>query len=513
MGQYVVEMNNIVKEFPGVKALQNVQFTLEPGEVHILLGENGAGKSTLMKILCGAYTKTSGSMKIDGRECDFKNVQQAQSAGVSMIYQELNLLPNLTVAENILFGHEIVNHGVISWRSMYRKAQEVLKDLNLKIDPRAMLGTLSVGDQQMVEIAHAVSRDAKVIIMDEPTSALTDKEVETLFRIIRDLKEKKVGIVYISHRLEELLEIGDRATVMRDGAYIGTQSVRDEAGNITIRLDDLIRMMVGRELDQQYPKNETVTIGDVGLRAEHICCGKRVRDCSFYVRKGEIVGLSGLMGAGRTELARAIIGADKKQKGSVYVNGKAVDTRSPQHAKKSKIGYLPEDRKKNGLILNMDIRENITLANMDRVLNGAVISYAKERKLAQEYVERLTVKTPSLRQKIRFLSGGNQQKAIIAKWLFTDCEVLIFDEPTRGIDVGAKFEIYKLLGKLSEEGKTIVVISSEIPEIMGICDRIYVMYDGQITGELPRSAFDQDRILEYAIGQKHDYVYEGGQER
>lgn len=510
MEQYVVEMKNIVKEFPGVKALKDVQFTLKPGEVHVLIGENGAGKSTLMKILCGAYTKTSGSVKIDGKECDFKNVHQAHEAGIRMIYQELNLLSNLTVAENILFGNEITHGGVVNWKEMYGTAQKILNDLRLDIDPKAKISTLGVGDQQMVEIAHAVSQQAKVVIMDEPTSALTDKEVETLFRLIADLKAKKIGIIYISHRLEELLQIGDRATVMRDGTYIGTQDVHDENGNILIKFEDLIRMMVGRDLDQQYPKNN-VAIGEEGFRAEHIVCGKRVRDCSFYARKGEIVGISGLMGAGRTELARAIIGAERKESGNVYVNGEKVNTKTTKESTKSKIGYLPEDRKKDGLVLNMGVKENITLANMNRVLNGGFISYSKERNLADDFAKKLTVKTPSLAQKVKFLSGGNQQKVVIAKWLFTDCEVLIFDEPTRGIDVGAKSEIYKLLGVLVEQGKTIIMISSEIPEIMGICDRVYVMYEGKITGELQRSEFDQDRILEYAIGCKNDYANAGGQ--
>jgi ABC-type sugar transport system ATPase subunit len=498
---YIVEMQDIYKEFPGVKALDNVQFNLIPGEVHVLLGENGAGKSTLMKILCGAYRKDAGVMKVDGKEYDFQNVKQSKLTGVNMIYQELNLLPNLSVMENVMFGDEIGAAGFINWKKMYQETKDILDSLHLKIDPKATLSTLGIGEQQMVEIAHAVSKNCKVIIMDEPTSALTEEETETLFALIGRLKKAKVGIVYISHRLEELLRIGDRVTVMRDGQYIETLDVKDENGNVAVELKDLINLMVGRELTQQYPKFD-IEIGEETFRAEHISTETKVRDCTIYARRGEILGIAGLMGAGRTELARAIVGASSRTSGKIYVNGREVNTKTTLHAKQSKIGYLPEDRKKDGLVLGMSVSENITLANMEGVAKGPFISYPAEKEAAQKLADDLSVKTPDLAQQVKFLSGGNQQKVIIAKWLYTDCEILFFDEPTRGIDVGAKASIYTLVGELAKLGKTIIFISSEIPELFGVCDRIYIMHEGMINGEIGKDEFDQSLLLEYATGQK-----------
>lgn len=496
----VVRMENICKEFPGVKALDNVSFDLYKGEVHVLLGENGAGKSTLMKVLCGVYPMDSGKIYVEDKEVNFTNVKQAMDAGISIIYQELNLIPNLTVAENIFMGEEITNHGIIDWNVMYNEAQKYLDELHLNISSRDKISDLGIAEQQMVEVAHALSKNSKVIIMDEPTSALTDKEIEQLFRTIKKLKANGVGIVYISHRLQELIEIGDRVTVLRDGQYIGTHKIRNEKNEVTIKVDDLIQMMVGRDLVHQFPK-EKVELGEEWFRVENISTKDKLKGCSLSVRKGEILGVAGLMGAGRTELARAIIGADQRTSGDIYLNGNKITINSPSDAVKHKIGYLPEDRKGNGLVLGLGVNKNVTIGKLEKILRSFVLSLKQERRYSQELVNSLKIKTPNLFQKVKFLSGGNQQKVVIAKWLFTDSDILIFDEPTRGIDVGAKVEIYKIMGELVKRGKSIIMISSELPEILGMSDRIIVMHEGEITGELDREEATQDKILQYAIGE------------
>jgi ribose transport system ATP-binding protein len=476
-----------------------VSFSVNPGEVHVLLGENGAGKSTLMKILSGVYTKDSGEIRIQGNQVDFYNVKDAMQHGIRIIYQELNLLNNLTVAENIFIGEEPRVSGVINWKKMFEDSQELLRSLNLSIDSHQKVSELPVGEQQMVEVVHAVSKDAKVIVMDEPTSALSSKEIKDLFTTIRALKNRGVGVVYISHRLEELLEIGDRVTVFRDGEYIGTKSVRDTDGNISINLNDLITMMVGRSLDQQYPKDSFVR-GEETLRIEDIRTESKLRGCSISLYKGEILGLAGLMGAGRTELARAVIGADRITGGTVYQNGKALKIRNPGDAIAQGIGYLPEDRKLHGLVLDLDVAKNVTLAGIKRIIKKFSLSLKAEQTETDQLVKDLRIKTPSINQKVQFLSGGNQQKVVVAKWLFANSDILIFDEPTRGIDVGAKVEIYRLLNRLVKDGKTVMIISSELPEILGMCDRIAIMRDGLIVKEFMREEASQDAILKYALG-------------
>jgi ribose transport system ATP-binding protein len=495
----VVEMEHISKTFPGVKALDDVRFSVFSGEVHVLLGENGAGKSTLMKILSGVYTKDTGEIRISGNPVELHNVKDAMHQGIRIIYQELNLLNNLTVAENIFIGEEPRTRGIIDWKKMFSESQKLLDGLNLSIDAHQKVAELPVGQQQMVEVAHAVSKEAKVIVMDEPTSALSSKEIKELFTTIRKLQKRGVGVVYISHRLEELLEIGDRVTVFRDGQYIGTRNVREEDGSIKIQLNDLITMMVGRSLDQQFPKMK-FTPGEETLRIENLQTEEKLRGCSLSIRKGEILGLAGLMGAGRTELARAVIGADRITGGSVYRGGKRLKIRNPGDAIAQGIGYLPEDRKLHGLVLELDVAKNITLTGIKRIISAFHLSLKKERKEAGNLVGELRIKTPSISQQVRYLSGGNQQKVVVAKWLFANSDILIFDEPTRGIDVGAKVEIYRLLNTLVEAGKTVMIISSELPEILGMCDRIAVMREGNIVKEFLRAEATQDAILKYAIG-------------
>ena len=500
-GDTIVRMNKICKSFPGVKALNNVDFELKQGEVHVLLGENGAGKSTLMKILGGVYSKDSGEIFYNNAEVHFHNVAQAIKHGINIIYQELNLVENLTVAENIFLGKEIRSNGIINWKKMYEESQKYLNQLDLSFSSKRKIYDLGIAEQQMVEVAHALSKKSKVIVMDEPTSALTDREIKKLFEVIEKLKENGVGIVYISHRLQEILEIGDRITVLRDGELVHTGEIRNSNNELTTDLGGLIKMMVGRELKNLFPK-EKASIGEEKFRAENFSTQDKLKQCSFSVRSGEILGIAGLMGAGRTELARAIIGADSKISGDVYIDGKKIKINSPKVAVKNKIGYLPEDRKGSGLVLGLDVNKNLTLCNLKKIIKGLILNLRQEKVYSQEMVDKLKIKTPSLKQKVKNLSGGNQQKVVIGKWLYTDSEVLIFDEPTRGIDVGAKVEIYKLMVQLAKEGKSIVMISSELPEILGMSDRIIVMHEGMTVGELSHEEATQDRILEYAIGHK-----------
>ncbi|WP_226579894.1 sugar ABC transporter ATP-binding protein [Acuticoccus sediminis] len=480
----LVEMRGIEKRFPGVHALKGVQFELRPGEVHALMGENGAGKSTLMKILSGIYQRDGGDILIDGTPTEIDSPRTAQTLGLSIIHQELSLMNDLTVAQNIFIGREPRRRfGRLDEPALNRAAAGIFERLNLHLDPRTQVGTLTIARQQLVEIAKALSYRSRVLVMDEPTAALNDREIDELFIIIRQLRDEGAGIVYISHKMDELKRIADRVTVMRDGATVGTVSAAETP------VAEIIRMMVGRELD-----SETLQIPDLSaapdlLEVRGLNRGREIRDVSFSVRKGEILGFAGLMGAGRTEVARAVFGADRRDSGEILVHGKKVEIRAPYDAVAAGIGYLSEDRKHFGLATGMDVRANIAMASMERFTSrtGALDERAM-RETAQDYIRRLGIRTPSDRQEVRLLSGGNQQKVVIAKWLLRDCDVLIFDEPTRGIDVGAKSEIYRLLADLAAEGRAIIVISSELPEILRLSHRIAVMCEGRLTGILPGGA-------------------------
>ncbi len=493
MGDVILTMKGIDKSFPGVHALDHVNLEVRKGEVHALMGENGAGKSTLMKVLTGIYTKDEGTITYEGREVEFSNPREAQDAGIVIVHQELNMMGHLTVAQNIFIGREIMNGKLIDDKKMNEEARKLFDQLGIDIDPKETMSRLTVGKQQMCEIAKAISHEAKVIIFDEPSAALTEAEIEELFKIIRDLRDKQMGIVYISHRMDEIKVITDRVTVMRDGGYVGTLITKDSTK------DDIINMMVGRVIYED-PKTESAVPKDapIVLKVEHLNAGRMVRDVSFELRKGEILGFSGLMGAGRTETARALFGADPKESGDVYVNGQKVDIKTPQDAVKCGIGYLSEDRKRYGIVVAKTIAENSTMASLENFMKGAFIDKKKENQVAQQYVETLKTKTPGVDQLVVNLSGGNQQKVVIAKWLVRDCDILIFDEPTRGIDVGAKSEIYQLMNELVAQGKSIIMISSEMTEILRMSDRIVVMCEGRKTGELDISEATQERIMHAA---------------
>ena len=493
MGEVILTMKDIDKSFPGVHALDHVNFEVKRGEVHALMGENGAGKSTLMKVLTGIYTKDSGTITFEGKETEFHNTREAQDAGVVIVHQELNMLGHLTVAQNIFIGREFKKGIKIDDKKMNEEAKKLFDRLHIDIDPSDTMSDLTVGKQQMCEIAKAISHEAKVIIFDEPSAALTESEIEELFKIIRDLREQDLGIVYISHRMDEIKVITDRVTVMRDGTYVGTLITKDSTK------DDIINMMVGRVIYED-PKTESMVAPDapVVLKVDHLNAGKMVQDVSFELRKGEILGFSGLMGAGRTETARAIFGADPKESGDIYINGEKVTINSPQDAVRCGIGYLSEDRKRYGIVVQKTVAENSTMACLENFMSGIFINKKKEKKVAQDYVESLATKTPSVDQLVVNLSGGNQQKVVIAKWLINDCDILIFDEPTRGIDVGAKNEIYKLMNKLASEGKSIIMISSEMTEILRMSDRIVVMCEGRKTGEVRIEEATQEVIMNMA---------------
>nr|WP_330385378.1 sugar ABC transporter ATP-binding protein [Eisenbergiella tayi] len=493
VGEVILTMKDIDKSFPGVHALKKVNLEVRRGEVHALMGENGAGKSTLMKILTGIYFKDSGQIIYEGREVAFTNPREAQDAGIAIVHQELNMMQQLTVAQNIFIGREYMKGKIIDDGRMNEEAGKLFEKLNIEIDPSQVIGDLTVGKQQMCEIAKAISRDVKVLVFDEPTAALTDSEISELFKIIRDLRARNIGIIYISHRMDEIKIITDRVTVMRDGEYVGTLVSKD------CTKDDIINMMVGRTIYED-PKTESSVPADapVVLKVEHLQAGKMVQDISFELRKGEILGFSGLMGAGRTETARAIFGADKKESGDIYVNGRKVEIHSPQDAVKAGIGYLSEDRKRYGVVLDKTIAENTTMASLEKFVKGIFINRKSEEATAQDYVERLNTKTPTVNTPTLSLSGGNQQKVVIAKWLVRDCDILIFDEPTRGIDVGAKSEIYHLMNELAASGKSIIMISSELPEILRMSDRIMVMCEGKKTAEIPIEEASQEVIMQAA---------------
>ena len=493
MDDVILTMKGIDKSFPGVHALDHVDLEVRKGEVHALMGENGAGKSTLMKVLTGIYHKDAGTITYEGKEVEFTNPREAQDAGIVIVHQELNMMGHLTVAQNIFIGREYMNGKLIDDKKMNEEAKKLFDQLGINIDPKETMSRLTVGKQQMCEIAKAISHDAKVIIFDEPSAALTEAEIEELFKIIRDLRDKQMGIVYISHRMDEIKVITDRVTVMRDGGYVGTLITKDSTK------DDIINMMVGRVIYED-PKTESQVAPDapVVLKVEHLNAGRMVKDVSFELHKGEILGFSGLMGAGRTETARALFGADPKDSGDIYVNGQKVEIKTPQDAVKCGIGYLSEDRKRFGIVVDKTVAENSTMATMENFMKGIFIDKKKEKDVAQEYVEALKTKTPSVDQLVVNLSGGNQQKVVIAKWLVRDSDILIFDEPTRGIDVGAKSEIYHLMNELVAEGKSIIMISSEMTEILRMSDRIVVMCEGRKTGELGIEEATQERIMHAA---------------
>ncbi|MDL2236404.1 sugar ABC transporter ATP-binding protein [Christensenellaceae bacterium OttesenSCG-928-K19] len=493
MSETLLEIKDVSKFFPGVRALDHVDFDLRPGEVHALVGENGAGKSTLIKIVSGLYTPTEGKMFFGGKECSFESPHEAIMQGVSVIYQELNLVPHMSIAENIYFSHLPMNKmGIVNKKKVFDDTRELLDYMGLKENPRTKVNALPVARQQLVEIAKAVSMDSKIIIMDEPTSALSPTEIDNLFRIIRDLKQKGHGIVYVSHKLEEIFELAERITVLRDGQYVDTVNTPDvDAGK-------LIAMMVGREVKDLYPKVGG-TIGDVVMQVEHLT-NDIVKDISFYVRSGEIVGFSGLMGAGRTELGRALIGADPRFEGTVTVGGEVLLPNSTEASQKAGIGYVPENRKEQGIFAAADVKFNMTISTIKNFSAKIGISKSKEVEKVNEMVGKLGIKTPTIMQLIQKLSGGNQQKVILARSLIKeDLKVLIIDEPTRGIDIGAKAEIYSILDQLAQAGVGVVMMSSEMPEILSMCDRIYVMKHGRISGELTCDEATQERLLQRAI--------------
>ncbi len=491
----LIEMSGISKAFSGNVVLDNVSFELKPGEIHALMGENGAGKSTLMKILTGIYTRDAGTIKVDGQEVQFKSPKEAEALGIAVIHQELNILPDLTVTENLFLGKEKTYGflGILKKKEMDEEAKVLLSRLGLDIDPRTRTGDLSVGKQQIIEIAKAIASDAKYIVMDEPTAALTDREIETLFVTINELKAKGIAFVYISHRMEEIFSICDRITILRDGTYVGVREIAHTS------FDEIVSMMVGRELGERFPLRHA-KIGDVKLKVENLSAKEAFDDVSFELRQGEILGVAGLMGAGRTEVAQALFGYRKTSAGSIYIDGKQVKINSPIDALKYKIGFVTEDRKTQGLVLDFSIKENIMLANLEKGSKSGIIVPKMEDELVAGYIEQLRIRTSSANAAAKSLSGGNQQKVVIAKWLGTQPEILILDEPTRGVDIGAKKEIYQIMNNLAEAGVSILMISSELPEVIGMADRVIIMREGKLTGMVPKESMTQENIMHYATG-------------
>ena len=493
----VLRAEQIYKSFSGVSALADVSFDLKKGEVHVLLGENGAGKSTLMKIFSGLYSMDSGAIYIDGAKVSIKSTKDAQDLGISIIYQEFNLVSELSVMQNVFLGRELVRRsGRLDKAEMRRKTREYLSFLKAEIDPDERVGELGVAQQQLVEIAKALSQNAKILIMDEPTATLSENEIQTLFHTIRRLKEKGVSIIYISHRLQELKIVGDRVTVLRDGAVIGTY----EMGGIS--LDEMVHKMVGRTVARERVRLHNTAQKEVALACRGICSGKKLREVSLEVHCGEIVALSGLVGAGRTELVHAIFGVDSIDKGDIYIAGKRISKPAPVKCIQNGLGLLPENRKENGLSLTLPIAQNISQASLGKVSKFGLLALRKEREAAGETIRQLNISCTGTGQYPVFLSGGNQQKVVLGKWLFTKSRILIFDEPTRGIDVGARDEIYRMIDRLAHEGNSILIISSDLPEILTIADRIYVMREGRIVAEIPYEQATQELIISYASGGK-----------
>lgn len=484
---YILTLKNITKEFPGVKALDDVTINIERGTIHGLVGENGAGKSTLIKVLAGIYQPNKGEIILDGKPCRFNSPIEARRAGISVVHQEIKLAEPLSVAENMFLGNVQLKNGLVDWKGMRRRAREIVEDLGMDIDINAQVSSLTVAKKQIVEIMHAINNNSRILIMDEPSAVLTDRELEVMFRIVKQLRNKGITIIYISHRLDEIFGLCSNVSVLRDGRHIDTIPVA------SVDRQGLINMMVGREMGQEYPK-EVGNVGGTILEVKNLSRGI-LQDISFEVKSGEVFGISGLVGAGRTELARAILGIDKPESGEVYVRGKKVHYRTFADAIRDGLGLIPEDRKLQGLVQIMSVKRNTTLVNMKRVLRAGVISSSLEEKLSKEYADKLHVVTPSMETEVQYLSGGNQQKVVIAKWLFQNSEILFLDEPTRGIDVGAKAEIYRLINRMAKEGKTIIMISSEMPELLGMCDRIMVMHEGHKMGELNAAEATQEKIM------------------
>ena len=494
--EYVLELKNIYKSFPGVKVLEDVTLQVRPGEVHALMGENGAGKSTLMKILMGIYKADQGSIFLEGKETVIHGPKDAMSKGISMIHQELNTVLDMEVAENVFVGRELLKKGfeklkIVDIARMREETGKYFREMNIDIDPRAKMRTLSVAEMQLVEIVKAISLNSRIIVMDEPTSAITEKEATVLFAQIERLKKQGVAIIYISHKMDEIFRISDTITVLRDGQWIGTKPAKE------LDKDMLIKMMVGRELTDIYPK-DPVEIGDVILEVKNLSRGKKVRDASFSLRKGEVLGIAGLVGAGRSELVETIFGLYPKTGGQIFLHGKEVHIKSAADAIKNKMALITEDRKQTGLNLIVSVKENIASVSIGKLSNHGIVNDKKINEVSEKYIKELKIKTPDGNAIVGNLSGGNQQKVVLAKWLLDEPDIIIFDEPTRGIDIGAKRDIYLLINNLAKEGKAVIVISSEMAEVMGICDRILVMAEGRINGEVQREEFSQEVIMGYA---------------
>lgn len=489
-----IEMRGIDKSFGGNAVLKNAGFLLDDGEVHALMGENGAGKSTLMKILTGVYTKDAGQVIVDGKEVCYNNPQEAEKAGIVFIHQELNVLFDLTVEENMFLGKEIKKvFGICDRKAMRKRVQEILDMLGVDIDPTQRMDELSIGQQQMIEIAKALMVDAKVLIMDEPTAALTQSETEVLFKVVNSLRKKGVSIVYISHRMEEIFELCDRITILRDGTYIDTKRIAD------IDMNDIVKMMIGREIGERYPVRNS-KIGDVAFEVKNLNCPGAFENVSFEVRAGEVLGVSGLMGAGRTEIMQAIFGNMPNVTGQLLLDGKEIKNKNPQQAIQNGIGFITEDRKVEGLMLEESIMKNISLANLGRISNGGVINKRKEQELVNKGIEELRIRCFGPQHECNNLSGGNQQKVIFAKWIYTNPKVLILDEPTRGVDIGAKKEIYNIINELAAKGVAIIMVSSELPEVLGMSDRVMVVREGEVRGILNKEEANQESIMTLATG-------------
>ena len=489
-----IEMRGIDKSFGGNAVLKNAGFLLDDGEVHTLMGENGAGKSTLMKILTGVYTKDAGQVIVDGKEVCYNNPQEAEKAGIVFIHQELNVLFDLTVEENMFLGKEIKKvFGICDRKAMRKRVQEILDMLGVDIDPTQRMDELSIGQQQMIEIAKALMVDAKVLIMDEPTAALTQSETEVLFKVVNSLRQKGVSIVYISHRMEEIFELCDRITILRDGTYIDTKRIAD------IDMNDIVKMMIGREIGERYPVRNS-KIGDVAFEVKNLNCPGAFENVSFEVRAGEVLGVSGLMGAGRTEIMQAIFGNMPNVTGQLFLDGKEIKNKNPQQAIQNGIGFITEDRKVEGLMLEESIMKNISLANLGRISNGGVINKKKEQELVNKGIEELRIRCFGPQHECNNLSGGNQQKVIFAKWIYTNPKVLILDEPTRGVDIGAKKEIYNIINELAAKGVAIIMVSSELPEVLGMSDRVMVVREGEVRGILNKEEANQESIMTLATG-------------
>ncbi len=495
MGDFILEVRDVSKIFPGVRALDQVSLRIRKGEIHALVGENGAGKSTLMKILNGNYKKDAGSIYIDGKEAEIRCPDDARRFGISIIFQELNLVPHLSVAENIFMGR-LRREGkkLIDWKQVYQRAGALMERIGYPIDTRTAVEKLSVAQKQMVEIAKAISySNTKLILMDEPSATLTNRECEKLFEVIRSLKEQGISVIYISHKLEEIAELCEWVTILRDGKIIDTGAVSD------FTKDDMISKMIGREISDKFPARSSKPGDKEILRVEGLSRHGVISDISFSLREGEVLGFAGLVGAGRTEIARAVIGMDYTDMGEIYVEGKRARIRSPKDALRSGIAYLSEDRKQEGLVLKAPVKWNISMANMSRILSAGMVNEKKDEAIADEMIDKILIKTPSREQYAMNLSGGNQQKIVVAKWLNTDAKIFIFDEPTRGIDVGAKYEIYVLINELVQEGKSVILISSELPEVLEMCDRVLVINKGKLAAELTGENMNAQSVMGYAI--------------